>query len=70
MIGKGNTKNSYTIDRRFSIYGYHWWNIQVMTRSDNSSKGNRDIKILQYDYITDTAKVYRKKPNTETNNPF
>lgn len=37
---RGTTKYCLSIDRRFNEYGYHCWNIRVITISLNSSKRN------------------------------
>ena len=45
--GAGKMSHSYSIDRIDSTKGYHIDNIQVLTLSQNSSKGR---KVLLYDY--------------------
>lgn len=47
LMGKGRTKDSYTIDRKDNDKGYSYDNIQVLSLSMNSSKGARQ---LVYDY--------------------
>lgn len=48
LAKKGQTKDSYTIDRKDSTKGYTFDNIQVLTLSENSRKGTK--KVLVYDY--------------------
>jgi hypothetical protein len=54
MAGKGRTKESYTIDRKDNRVGYVPGNLQVLTNSDNASKGNR---VLMYDWQSGYATV-------------
>lgn len=59
LIGKGRTKDSYSIDRIDSSKGYTINNIQKLTVSENSQKAR---KILHYDwsnkegYVTNNLK--------------
>ena len=39
IITKGRRGKAATIDRRCNSQGYHIWNIQILTLSQNSSKG-------------------------------
>lgn len=41
IIDKGRRGYSATIDRRCNAHGYHIWNIQLLTHSQNCRKGNR-----------------------------
>lgn len=51
----GRKGTSYTIDRIKNEKGYVPGNIQVLTLSQNSSKGTR---VLSYDWYHKTAKYY------------
>lgn len=42
IIKKGHTKTAYQIDRKNPYMGYFVWNIQVLTCSENISKGNKE----------------------------
>lgn len=73
FIGKGKTKESYSIDRIDNELGYIIDNIQILTISENSRKN----KHLSYDYKTKWAKVFQdftiSKPSPleiENDNPF
>lgn len=69
--GKGSTAKSYTVDRIRSEFGYHIWNIQKLTRRDNSSKGRRDVKVRYYDWQSKTAYVYKLQPHeVDDDQPF
>lgn len=60
LMGRGRSKNSYTIDRIWNWQGYHLGNIQVLTRSKNSSKGNKlPVEYLEYDWETGIARVVK-----------
>lgn len=39
LITKGKRGQNATIDRRCNVHGYHIWNIQLLTNSQNASKG-------------------------------
>lgn len=39
LIVKGRRGQNATIDRRCNAHGYHIWNIQILTLSQNASKG-------------------------------
>jgi hypothetical protein len=54
LAGKGRQRDSLTIDRIDNSIGYVPGNLQAMTKSDNSRKGNRS---LIYDYQTRYARV-------------
>lgn len=54
MAGKGRQRKSFTIDRRDNAKGYTIDNIQMLTKSANSTKRT---KTLVYDYRTGYAKV-------------
>lgn len=54
MAGKGRTKDSFSIDRINPAKGYEPGNLQLLTVSENSSKGK---KLLVYDCQTKYAKV-------------
>lgn len=41
IINKGYRGMNATIDRRCNIHGYHIWNIQILTLSQNSRKGSK-----------------------------
>jgi hypothetical protein len=60
FIGKGKTKDSYSIDRIKNELGYTIDNIQILTISQNASKNKR----LIYDYENNYAIVtnYVKLP--------
>lgn len=66
IAGKGRTKQSFSIDRKDPTKGYHLYNIQVMTVSENSKKSNR----LVYDAETHTATVIKSQPVDTTNHIF
>lgn len=66
IAGKGRTKKSLSIDRIDPAQGYHIWNIQVMTVSENSWKGNR----LIYDIRTKTATIVKPQVVDTTNHIF
>lgn len=40
MIGKGKTKDSYSVDRKIESLGYTEGNLQVLTLSENTKKEN------------------------------
>jgi hypothetical protein len=50
LIGKGRTKEGYTIDREKEEIGYTKDNIRVLTNSQNISKENKRRKMLIYEY--------------------
>ncbi len=54
MAGRGRMKDSFSIDRIDPAKGYEPGNLQLLTISENSSKGK---KLLVYDYVTKYAKV-------------
>ena len=65
--GYGITKNSYHIDRIDEEEGYHIWNIQKLTNTENVKK------YKEYDRETKKAKVYTvKEKETDKDNevPF
>ena len=39
IVKKGQRGQRATIDRRCNLHGYHIWNMQILTMSQNSSKG-------------------------------
>ncbi len=60
LIGKGKTKESYSIDRIIESKGYTESNLQVLSLSNNTIKEHerRKVnKVLHYDYLTKTATV-------------
>ena len=57
IAGRGRTKESYSIDRIDNMKGYTKDNIQVLTLSENSSKGK---KILHAHYCPYERKVIAK----------
>ena len=73
MVGKGITKNSYTIDRIVETKGYTKGNIQVLTNSDNLKK-----RYLRYDWKNKIVVIwepekftqYESKPLTGGNKEF
>lgn len=68
LMGKGRTATSYTVDRIKNHLGYTANNLQVLTLSENASKGTRE---LVYDYRTGFA-TYTKpqRNNNEIKAPF
>lgn len=66
VAGKGRSRDSFTIDRIDNSRGYTVDNIQVMTKSANSSKGK---KILVFDYEhpdqthVRTVKSFQRSPD-------
>lgn len=67
LTGRGRSKDSYTIDRIRNQEGYTLGNIQVLTRSKNSSKGkNPPIEYLDYDWETGFARVVKPARYEET----
>lgn len=46
---RGRQAWGYTVDRVDREQGYHAWNIQVLTNSENAAKDNRDRKMA---YVT------------------
>jgi hypothetical protein len=54
IVGKGKTKESYSIDRKESDKGYFLENIQILSLSDNSKKAR---KTLHYDWENKEAIV-------------
>ena len=68
LIGKGKTKDSFSIDRRDPNEGYVRSNIRILTLGENASKRR---KILLYDDDTRSLKVknvIKRKP--EIDDPF
>lgn len=51
MVGKGRTKNCYSVDRKKEELGYIPGNLQCLTVGQNKKKH------LEYDYQTKTATV-------------
>jgi len=64
IVGKGRTKESYSIDRIDPRIGYTYSNLRMLTVSDNSKKG---AKILQYDWQSKIAYVFAVRTHTEQN---
>lgn len=40
LCEKGTTKYSYQLDRKNANLGYEWGNLQIITCSENATKGN------------------------------
>ncbi len=64
---RGRTSESYTIDRRDNKKGYTIDNIQMLTRGENTRKGDRKIG---YDYITKHGYIIEITEADITNDPF
>lgn len=67
MVGKGRTKNSLSIDCKINEVGYTKDNIRAITVSLNSRKGT---KVLDYDYVTGTARVLDCRIEHDPLSPF
>ncbi len=60
LTGRGRSKESYTIDRIRNEEGYYLGNIQVLSLSKNSSKGQKPpVEYLVYDWETGFARVVK-----------
>lgn len=72
MVGKGRSKESYTIDCIVNEEGYHKDNLQVLTKSANSSKGTKKLEVWWDDCERKLkAKVVELKTNTDNSDcPF
>jgi len=68
MAGKGRKKLSYTIDCIIEEQGYVYGNIQKLSNHDNVLKEHdrrRKVKLLIYDYRTQTATVISNANNQQ-----
>lgn len=70
--GKGITKDSYSIDRKDNDKGYTIDNIRILTVSENSKKGNKQL-VFDWDY--EERRGYFKvtqytSPEPDPENPF
>lgn len=64
---KGKKRDSYTIDRINPLKGYIIENIRILPLSVNSSRK----KVLDYCWMTKTAKVIDRRPSEpDEDNPF
>lgn len=66
FVGKGKTKDSYSIDRINNELGYIIDNIQILTISENSRKN----KHLVYDYQNNYINVVKEYKSDIIEGPF
>lgn len=64
IIKKGRRGQNATIDRRCNAQGYHIWNIQLLSNSENARKGQR------YNEDKDRFKDPRTREQIEDDCPF
>lgn len=68
--GKGKTSQSYSVDRKEADIGYHYWNLQMLTVSENAKKGKK-ILLYNWEYKHATVVDYSKKHiELADENPF
>lgn len=63
IVKKGRRGKAATIDRRCNAHGYHIWNIQILTLSQNSSKGagsSQDCPFWLNYFCTNVLYIRRK----------